>query len=116
MALRGIQDGLFETLRDAPEVRISTGTASTLKAVSQVVALAHATIAANYTLTLPSVSDAKGCMVIIRMDTRDGSYSVTVQDQDDSRGWSDRSLNAADESTILISDGEKWHKLTDVGV
>ncbi len=113
--MRGLQDRLMETMRDSLDVKIKTGTASTLQAISQVVAIDSTAIAADYTLTLPAVAAAKGCMVIIRMDTRD-SYKVDVQDQDDSRGWSDRELNAADESMVLYCDGEKWHKLTDVGV
>ncbi len=108
--MRGFQDRVAETLRDALEVRISSGTASTLNAVSQIVAIDHVSIAANYTLTLPSVASAKGMLVIIRMDTRDGSYSVTVtHNNSDSRNYSNRTLDAAGESIVYMSDGEKWH-------
>lgn len=62
-------------------------------------------------LTLPNVSEAAGMIISIYAQTADATNTVTVQDQNESEGWSDVVLNADDEGLVLMSDGLKWVEL-----
>lgn len=113
--MRGAKDGAagIETLRDAQEIYLNATTvaagANVLPARNLIVAIDHDDIDDNVTVTMPSVAAAKGCRVILRMDTRKAAKSITVAHASDSVGWSNRTLDAANESICYESDGKKWH-------
>lgn len=65
---------------------------------------------AGITMTLPNVSEAIGMIFVIYAETSD-SNDITVQDNDEAMGWSDITLNADDEYTVLLSDGRAWHEI-----
>ncbi len=69
-------------LREVVDRYVDPGASLQLTAVDQVVRASTTT--ASITLTLPSVAEAKGrtYSVVARLIT--GSYTVTIQDQDDS--------------------------------
>jgi len=64
----------------------------------------------SWALTLPPVAEAAGRILSIYA-TVANSKTLTVQDQDDSVGWTDISLNADDEHVLLYSDGLRWHEI-----
>jgi len=66
---------------------------------------------AGFTVTLPNVSEARGMIFIIYAETDASSNNITVSDNSDSMGWSDITLDAADEYTLLMSDGRKWFEI-----
>lgn len=61
--------------------------------------------------TLPSVAEASGKMCLVYMTARNGVKDITVADFKDDAGLDDIVLNAADEYTLLMSNGEKWFEL-----
>lgn len=65
------------------------------------------------TITLPFVSDARGRTFSITAPDG-GTNTVTVQDNDESVDWSNRSLDAANDQLILMSDGRRWIIIQDV--
>jgi hypothetical protein len=79
--------------------------ADTLAAYEQTV-LVDSTDGA-FALTLPPVSEARGLIYTLYFMTDGGD--VTIQDQDDSFDWSDKTFAAADDSVALYSDGRKWY-------
>jgi len=64
-----------------------------------------------YTITLPSVAEAKGRLYSIVCRSADGSNTVTIADKGDSEDWSDIVLDASHEVVILYSDGLKWDEV-----
>ena len=60
-------------------------------------------------VTLPNVEEAAGKIVSISLITDGGD--LTIQDQDESRDWSDLTLDTANDFALLYSDGRKWFKL-----
>lgn len=69
----------------------------------------------NYTITMPSVSEAKGKRFLIYMISRNSSDDILVADfKDDTTGSggeldaTDITLNSAKEYTVLESDGQRW--------
>ena len=67
--------------------------------------------AGAFTITLPSVGEAKGLLFSLFMVARNGSEDITIADKGDDTGLSDIVLNAADERCLLYSDGFHWFTL-----
>lgn len=64
------------------------------------------------TLTLPQVDEAAG--KIFTFTANDGvTNAVTVQDNDESKNWSDITLGSDNATLVLYSDGITWHTLVD---
>jgi len=61
----------------------------------------------SWSLTLPPVAEAAGRLLSIYA-TVANSKVLTVQDQDDSVGWSDLTLDTDDDHVLLYSDGLRW--------
>jgi len=61
----------------------------------------------DWSLTLPPVAEAAGRFLSIYA-TIANSKTVTVQDQDDSVGWTDLTLDTDDDHALLYSDGLRW--------
>lgn len=62
------------------------------------------------TITLPPVSEAKGKIFSIYLDTDGGD--ITIQDQDDSRGWDgDYTLDDVGDAYALYSNGRSWYPI-----
>lgn len=61
-----------------------------------------------FTITLPGVSEAAGISFSIYAQTADGTNTVTVEDQNESEGWSDVVLNSNDQGVVVTSDGIRW--------
>jgi regulator of extracellular matrix RemA (YlzA/DUF370 family) len=59
-------------------------------------------------VTLPPVAEAKGRFYSIFARLASGSNTITITDKDDSEGFVDIVLDAADEGTLLYSDGIRW--------
>lgn len=67
-------------------------------------------------ITLPPVAQAAGQIYAIKVLDDASVNNVTVQDQDESRNWTDQDIvNASGGKIVLLSDGEEWHILTLVG-
>jgi hypothetical protein len=64
----------------------------------------------NSAVTLPSVSESAGGIFVIRLLAR-GSGAVTISDKANDATFSDVTLNAAEEYTVLYSDGLSWYTL-----
>lgn len=61
-------------------------------------------------ITLPPVANAAGQVYAIKVLGDASVNNVTVQDQDESRGWTDQACSNASGGTIVVySDGEEWH-------
>jgi hypothetical protein len=105
MAIESRQD-----LIDSGQVlnKVTFGTvAATLTSQQQVVE--YNTTAGACAVTLPDVCEAAGKHYSISLVTDGGN--LTVQDQDDSRDWSDITLTAANDYVLLFCDGRKWFSL-----
>lgn len=61
----------------------------------------------DFTITLQPPSVCAGCIVTIYMTSRNASDDITVSGE----GFSDITLDAADEFTVLYSDGVDWHEI-----
>ena len=59
-------------------------------------------------VTLPPVTDAKGRFYSIFARLASGANTITITHKDDSEGWTDIVLDAADEGVLLYSDGIRW--------
>lgn len=63
-------------------------------------------------ITLPPVAQAAGQTYAVKVLDDASVNNVTVQDQDESRGWSDLACSNASGGTLLLySDGEEWHAI-----
>ena len=62
----------------------------------------------SFTCTLPPVFQAKGRTYFIRLATRSSTGVYTVQNQDDSPGWTDIVLSTAGQLVVARSDGQNW--------
>lgn len=62
------------------------------------------------TITLPNVSEAIGMVFVIYAETST-SNDITIQDAKDEAGLTDITLDAADEYSVLFSDGKHWYEI-----
>ena len=69
--------------------------------------------ATDVVLTLPPVIEAKGMFFSFFM-VLSNTGDCTIQDQDDSAGWSDMKMTATNDMVLLYSDGHTWFKVVDV--
>ena len=69
-----------------------------------------------FTITLPSVVEAKGRIYSIYMISRNSTDDITLQDLGDDAGFSDVTLNLAADQILLYSDGFLWHTLASSGI
>jgi len=83
--------------------------ATTLKPYQQAVIIT--TVAASFALTLPNVSEARGCFISVHLIDANAN-AVTLQDQDESLDWADKTLDADADGILLYSDGQKWWVVT----
>lgn len=68
------------------------------------------------TITLPSVSEAKGRFYSIIARNADAVNTITIQDRDDSECWiGDIVMNGKCDRLLLYSDGLAWLPLMSVG-
>jgi len=90
--------------------RLDLTAAATLEIYQQMV---HCdSTAGAFSVTLPNVSQAKGRVFVISLDTDNGN--VTVQDQDEAFLWSDLVMTAANDFVCLMSNGEMWIVLNEL--
>jgi len=64
----------------------------------------------GFTVTLPSVKEAKGRIYSITLVT-DGGTNATIEDKVGDAGFSDVAFSDANDYVLLYSDGYKWHTL-----
>ena len=64
-----------------------------------------------FTITLPSVAGARGQAYIIYMVARNSTDDITLEDNSNDAGFSNITLNAADEYSLVLSDGRKWFEI-----
>ena len=64
-----------------------------------------------YAITLPPVGEACGMVFSVYADSIADSATITVQDPDESIGWSDLSLTTTADHVVVYSDGLTWHVL-----
>ena len=91
---------------------VAAGLAYSLKLYEQTVIVVAT--AGSVTITLPNVLEAIGKFFSIYCTDLTGPATVTVQDNNESLGWSDMSLTADADHVLLYSDGIQWNKLVDV--
>ena len=89
-------------------------TTVSLSVFDQVVRALTATGA--YTITLPSVVEAKGKFYSLYMISRTGAEDITIQDKGDDSGLSDITFNLAADQVLLYSDGFLWHTVASSGL
>lgn len=65
-------------------------------------------------VTLPAVAAARGNTYSVTLLVDGGN--VTVQDQDDSYGWSDITLADVGDAVLVYSDGLNWWTLASKGI
>lgn len=58
-------------------------------------------------VTLPNVREAKGVMYTVRIHAG-GTNAITIQDRDDSEGWTDITIEDVDDNYSFQSDGVRW--------
>jgi len=68
--------------------------------------------AGAFTITLPSVSKARGKIYTITLETDNGD--VTVTDAGDDTIFTDMVMTAVDDCCVLFSNGIRWFPLLDV--
>ena len=83
--------------------------ADTLEPYENVVEIT--TVAASFALTLPNVALAAGKHFSIHLVSAN-SKAVTLQDQNESVDWTDKTLDADADGILLYSDGRKWWVVT----
>lgn len=66
---------------------------------------------ADVAITLPPVADCIGKIFTFRVASLSATYTVTIQDKNDSVGWNDILLKSDEDKLILLSDGFAWHVL-----
>lgn len=70
-------------------------------------------VKASYAITLPTASEATGLTFTFLAVEDLSTYTVTIQDQDESRDWADIVLQSDNDRLTLYSDGQKWHIIVD---
>ena len=64
-----------------------------------------------FTLTLPHVTDAAGVIICItKIDS--SANACTLADDGGAEDWSNLTIDAINDSVVLLSDGFKWHTLS----
>ena len=58
-------------------------------------------------ITLPNVAEAKGMTYSIRIHVG-GTNDLTIQDRDDSEGWTDVTIEDANDTLTVRSNGVQW--------
>ena len=66
---------------------------------------------AAFAVTLPPVAEAMGLMFAINFIVDGGD--ITIQDQNESYGWTDLVMTAVADHVCVYSDGLCWHVLHD---
>lgn len=110
MSLFGTLKALINTQRSYEEVAYPTDTLAMSVQQTRVYGTTVPVLLA-FVITLPSVAEAKGQVYIIRMVAREGTEDITVEDNNGDAGFADIVLDAADEFTLLLSDGKNWYEL-----
>jgi len=113
-ALEGIGIGDYRssgTLSQSGKVVFLTGVTLSMDINDQVVKVTTTSDADNTAITLPSVRAAVGRIYSIYFDTLGDDESVVISDLGDDAGLSDITLDAADEYSILYSDGYRWYEI-----
>lgn len=68
-----------------------------------------------FTITLPSVAEAKGRIYSLLCRDGDATNTITIQDQDESEYWAgDITFNGPGDRVLLYSDGLCWHVIASV--
>lgn len=106
----------FRPMRQAQEIAKGGGglvtyvtAAQTLEPYENVVEIT--TVATSFALTLPNVALAAGKFFSIHLVDAN-SKAVTLQDQNESVDWADKTLDADADGICLYSDGRKWWVVT----
>lgn len=66
-----------------------------------------------YTITLPSVTEAKGMTFTFNATAISGN--ITIAHAGDSEQWTNIVLNGANDGVALFSDGRKWWTIASLG-
>ena len=69
-----------------------------------------------FTITLPSVAEAKGRIYSLYMVARNSTEDITIQDLGDDAGFSDVTFNLAADQVTLYSDGFQWLTIASAGL
>ena len=62
----------------------------------------------DFTITLPLVAEAKGCIYSIAGNIVTAVNVITIAHKGDSEGWTDLTLDTSGDCALLYSDGRKW--------
>lgn len=66
---------------------------------------------ASFAVTLPNVALAAGKFFSFHLVTA-GGKAITLQDQNESVDWTDKTIDANADGILLFSDGRKWWVVT----
>ena len=93
-----------------PEILVVSA-AATLTPADQVVYIR--TAGGAFALTLPPAAEATGVMLSLqKIDS--STNACTVQDQDETEGWSNIAMDAGEDMLVLLSNGRSWLILAQV--
>lgn len=110
--LRQYGEQVADHVLNIVEISTSVDYSVTLKPYEQVVRIVTLADGQDITVTLPSVTEARGRMYSVHLLTRGDDEVVTLADQDDSLDWGgDYTIDAASDSILLYSDGFRWFVL-----
>ena len=108
---RALADQVLDKVVEMVQASV-TEASQTMGVNDQVVVITTLADGVDFTCYLPSVIAARGKIYTIRLGTRGDDETVTIADLDDSIDWSDiTTMDAANDSVCLYSDGMKWHVL-----
>lgn len=86
--------------------------AATLRLDQRIIRASSSTVLGGaFAITLPPVGEAAGMIFTVYADSILNTATITVQDQNESVGWSDLALTATGDHICIYSDGLTWHVL-----
>lgn len=100
-----------DTVKD--KYNLFTATPAAALTIRDQVNLVSTSDATAVVLTLPPVAEARGLFFSFYMKLSN-TGDCTIQDQNESLGWTDKVMTATDDNVLLYSDGLRWWVLVDV--
>ncbi len=104
--MKANQGGLAQLIATSENILMASA-AATLRLDQRIVQAD--TSGGAFAITLPPVNEAIGMMFSFRVAV--AGNALTVQDQNESEGWADITLDAVNDRVVVYSDGVSWHTL-----
>ncbi len=112
--MKANQGGLAQLIATSSNVVMISAAATLRLDQRHVLANGSTALGGAFSITLPPVSECAGMIFTIWCEVIANAATVTVQDQDESEGWSDVALTTTADHLVVVSDGRHWITLADV--